>query len=98
MVFGNQAYIPSEKVHGVFYLDPSSISDLVQEDIKQKEIYDTQTRTDRDKRDSINLMKKEKVDNEIRLIREERRRKREEEMRKVEQIEKDRRDKLLRKR
>lgn len=95
VVFGNQSYIPSEKVHGVFYLDPSSISDLVEEDIKQKEIYDTQTRSDQDIERQHKLDEEKRVDNEIRLIREERRRKREEEMRKVEQIEKDRRDKLL---
>ncbi len=95
VVFGNPAYIPSEKVHGVFYLDPSSISDLVEEDIKQKEIHDTQTRTDKDVERQHKIDEEKKVDEEIRLIREERRRKREEEMRKVEKIEKDRRDKII---
>ena len=95
VVFGNPAYIPSEKVHGVFYLDPSSISDLVEEDIKQKEIHDTQARTDQDVERQHKIDEEKKVDEEIRLIREERRRKREEEMRKVDKIEKDRRDKIV---
>ncbi len=94
VVFGNQAYIPSEKIHGVFYLDPSSISNLVEEDIKQKEIHDTQARTDLDVERQHKIEEEKKVDEEIRLIREERRRKREEEMRKVEQIEKDRLEKI----
>ncbi|MEN8222916.1 MAG: hypothetical protein ABFR36_06615 [Acidobacteriota bacterium] len=95
VIFGNPAYIPSEKVHGVFYLDPTSISDLVQEDIKLKAIHDTQTKTDKDVERQHKIDEEKKIDDEIKLIREERRKKREEEMRKVEQIEKDRRDKII---
>ena len=95
VTFGNPAYIPSEKVHGVFYLDPSSISELVQGEMEKKEIHDSQAKSDQDTVRQHKLDEEKKVDEEIRLIREERRRKREEEMRKVDQIEKKRLEKIL---
>jgi len=93
-IFENPAYIPSEKVHGVFYLDPSSISDLVQGEIEKKTIHEDLVKSDQNSEIQIQLNEEKKVDDEIRAIREERRRKREEEMRKVDQIEKDRLDKI----
>ena len=95
VIFGNPAYIPSEKIHGVFYLDPSSIGNLVQEEMEKKTIHDNQVKSDQDSERQNQLDEEKKVDDEIRMIREERRRKREEEMRKVDQIEKDRREKIL---
>ena len=95
VIFGNPAYIPSEKIHGVFYLDPSSIGNLVQDEIEKKTIHDSQVKSDQDSKRQNQLDEEKKVDDEIRMIREERRRKREEEMRKVDQIEKDRREKIL---
>ena len=95
VIFGNPAYIPSEKIHGVFYLDPSSIGNLVQDEIEKKTIHDSQVKSDQDSERQNQLDEEKKVDDEIRMIREERRRKREEEMRKVDQIEKDRREKIL---
>ncbi len=98
VIFGNPAYIPSEKIHGVFYLDPSSIGNLVQEEIEKKTIHDSQVKSDQDSKRQNQLDEEKKVDDEIRMIREERRRKREEEMRKVDQIEKDRREKIIKER
>lgn len=95
VIFGNPAYIPSEKIHGVFYLDPSSIGNLVQEEMEKKTIHEDQVKSDQDSERKHQLEEEKKVDDEIRMIREERRRRREEEMRKVDQIEKDRRDKIL---
>jgi len=95
VVFGNPAYIPSEKIHGVFYLDPSSIGDLVEEDSRMKAMLESKHRADENEEKQQKLEEEKKVDEEIRLIREERRRKREEEMRKVEQIEKEQRAKKL---
>ena len=98
VIFGNPAYIPSEKIHGVFYLDPSSIGNLVQDEIEKKTIHDSQVKSDQDSKRQNQLDEEKKVDDEIRMIREERRRKREEEMRKVDQIEKDRREKIIKER
>ncbi len=98
VIFGNPAYIPSEKIHGVFYLDPSSIGNLVQDEIEKKTIHDSQVKSDQDSKRQNQLDEEKKVDDEIRMIREERRRKREEEMRKVDQIEKDRREKIVKER
>jgi len=94
-VFGNPAYIPSEKIHGVFYLDPNSISDIVHEEMIQREVHASEVQISRDIERQHQIDEEKKVNEEIRLIREERRRKREEEMRKVEQIEKDRQLKIL---
>ncbi len=94
VTFGNPAFVPSEKIHGVFYLDQSYISDLVHEEKIQKEIHETQVKIERDEERQHQITEEQKVSEEIRLIREERRRKREEEMRKVELMEKERLERL----
>jgi len=93
-IFDNSAFIPSDKIHGVFYLDPSSISKLVHEEMEQKISQEKETEVvDLESEKKHHVSETKKVEEEIRLIREERRRKREEEMRKVEEMEKARSEK-----
>jgi len=87
---GNPEFIPSEKLSGVFYLDPKAISNIEQDEIKRKE--ENKEELDR----KVEELKKEKLNEEqerieaIRVKREERRVKRENEMRLKEEMKKSR--------
>jgi len=96
VIFDNSdSIIPSDKIHGVFYLDPSSITELVHEEIEYKTVGNETTEIKKESKKEHIVSEEKRVEEEIRLIREERRRKREEEMRKVEQMEKARTEKPL---
>ncbi|MEN8153987.1 MAG: hypothetical protein ABFR75_08175 [Acidobacteriota bacterium] len=90
LLLGNPEFIPSEKLHGVFYLDSNSIVEIEQEVEKSKEVFISQSQIEKEESRKKRIDEEKKVNDEIKQIREERKRKREEEMRKKEEIEKDR--------
>lgn len=96
IVLGNSEFIPSEKLHGVFYLDSNSIIEIEQEVEKSKEVFMTQSLKDKEESRKKRIDEEKKVNDEIRQIREERKKKREEEMRKKEELEESREMELRR--
>jgi hypothetical protein len=96
LVLGNSEFIPSEKLHGVFYLDSNSIVEIEQEVEKSKEVFITQSLKEKEENRKKRIDEEKKVHDEIRQVREERKKKREEEMRKKEELEKSRKMELIR--